>query len=252
MSERRVIRGAEPWSFTPRPVGALCLHGFTGNPSTMRGVAQAFARAGFAVELPLLPGHGTHLEDMMGTTFADWAGEAEAAYLRLAERCYRVVVVGQSMGGTLTLWLAARHPAIAGLVCVNPLTRPLDAEVIDMVKGMVAEGELIAPGTGSDVADPTVEDLAYEGTPLVPLLSLMDGVAALGEHYGDITCPLLLFTSRHDHTVDPAQSDALAAAYGGPVERVMLERGYHVATVDYDKEIILARAVEFARQVTAD
>jgi carboxylesterase len=54
-----------------------------------------------------------------------------------------------------------------------------------------------------------------------------------------------------DHVVDPGNSDALAQQYGGRVERVMLERSYHVATQDYDKDIIFSRSVEFVRTVTA-
>jgi carboxylesterase len=44
----------------------------------------------------------------------------------------------------------------------------------------------------------------------------------------------------------------LAAAVSGPVERVTLERSYHVATVDYDAELIQQQAVEFGRKVTAE
>ena len=62
--------------------------------------------------------------------------------------------------------------------------------------------------------------------------------------------PLLLFTSVQDHVVSPTDSDALTGAYGGEVERVMLERSYHVATQDYDKQIIFDRAVAFATKVT--
>jgi carboxylesterase len=50
--------------------------------------------------------------------------------------------------------------------------------------------------------------------------------------------------------VEPAQSDQLVAAYGGPVERVMLKRSFHVATQDYDKELIFDGAVAFARRLT--
>ena len=57
-----LLPGAEPWSAAGGPAGALCLHGFTGNPSSMRGLAEAFAAAGFSVELPRLPGHGTTVE----------------------------------------------------------------------------------------------------------------------------------------------------------------------------------------------
>jgi len=37
----------------------------------------------------------------------------------------------------------------------------------------------------------------------------------------------------------------------GPVEQVVLERSYHVATLDYDKDEIEARTVEFLRGVLA-
>src|ERR1700709_2358491 len=101
-----VLAGAEPWSFEGGRAGALCIHGFTGNPNSMRPVAEAFAAAGLSVELPRLPGHGTTVDEMMTTTWADWSGEAEAAYQRLAARTDAIVVAGLSMGGTLTLWLA--------------------------------------------------------------------------------------------------------------------------------------------------
>ena len=61
--------------------------------------------------------------------------------------------------------------------------------------------------------------------------------------------PLLLFNSVNDHVVEPVQGDYLEANYGGPVERVMLERSFHVATQDYDKDIIFAGTVAFARRL---
>src|SRR5580692_2929043 len=102
MSEHAILAGAEPFSSPGGPNGALVLHGFTGSPQSMRGLAEALAAAGFAVELPLLPGHGTSVEDMVTTGWADWSAAAEAAYEKLAANSDRVVVAGLSMGGTLT------------------------------------------------------------------------------------------------------------------------------------------------------
>jgi carboxylesterase len=56
----------------------LVLHGFTGNPVSMRPLAEACAKEGFTVELPRLPGHGTSVEDLMTTGWADWSGPARA------------------------------------------------------------------------------------------------------------------------------------------------------------------------------
>jgi carboxylesterase len=246
-----LIPGAEPWSAEGGRAGALCLHGFTGNPGSMRGVAEAFAAAGFAVELPRLPGHGTTIEDMMTTGWADWTGEVEAAFQRLAARTDMIVVAGLSMGGSLTLWTAAEHPEVAGIVCINPATVPQEAELIEMVKGMIAEGTTVIPGIGSDIANPDVKELAYPGTPLPPLVSLVeDGLTPLSQRYGDIECPLLLMNSPQDHVVPPANADFLAEHYGGSVERITLERSYHVATIDYDRDIVESEAVRFGRWVT--
>ncbi len=62
---------------------------------------------------------------------------------------------------------------------------------------------------------------------------------------------MLVFTSVQDHVVDPGSSDVLAARVSGPVERVTLERSFHVATLDYDKDEIEARTVEFVAGVAA-
>jgi len=248
-----IIPGAEPWSHraagsAPAP-GALCLHGFTGNPGSMRGVAEAFAAAGFHVELPRLPGHGTHVDDMLATGWADWTGEVEAAYQRLAGRTDRIVVAGLSMGGSLTLWTGAQHPEVRGLICINPAAQPQPPDVIEMLNDFLEQGMEVMPGIGSDIADPDVKETSYEGTPIRPLLSLMTGLEDVTARYSSTASPLLLMVSPQDHVVDPAQAEFLASRYGGSVERVSLDRSYHVATLDYDKALICERAVAFAQRV---
>lgn len=218
----------------------------------MRGVAEAFAAAGHHVELPRLPGHGTDVSDMIPTRWSHWTAEVEAAYQRLAARCDRVVVAGLSMGGSLTLWTALQHPEVAGIVCINPAAQPQAPEVVEMVDEMIASGMEVMPGIGSDIADPDVVESSYPETPLRALLSLVhDGVTPMLDRYPTSRVPMLLITSRNDHVVDPIQSDQLADQWGGPVDRIMLDRSYHVATQDYDKDLIFAAAVEFAERVLA-
>ena len=246
-----LLPGAEPWSHDGGPVGVLCVHGFTGSPSSMRPVAEAMAAAGFTVELPRLPGHGTTVDDMMTTGWADWTAAVAEAHGRLAARTERQVVAGLSMGGALALWLATQQPALAGVVAVNPATQPQPPEIVEMLREMLAEGTTQIPGIGSDIAKEGVVEVAYTGTPLAPLLSLTEALDALQHGYGACHQPLLLLTSPQDHVVAPEQGDFLAGAWGGTVERVSLERSYHVATQDHDAELIVERAVAFARRVCA-
>jgi carboxylesterase len=218
----------------------------------MRGLADACEAAGFHVEMPQLAGHGTAIEDMVPTRWADWSSDAEAAYQTLAARASKIVVMGLSMGGSLTLWVGAQHPEVKGIVCVNPATQPQASEVIDMLQGMVDAGTIVMDGIGSDIAEPGVVETAYPGTPIAALHSFqVDGLVPLSQRYANMKMPLMLFTSVQDHVVSPSDSDALAAQYGGPVDRVMLERSYHVATQDFDKGIIFEGAVAFAQRVTS-
>jgi len=230
----------------------LAVHGFTGNPSSMRGVSEAMGAAGFHVELPRLPGHGTAISEMLPTRWTDWTAEVEGALERLARRTDRVVLAGLSMGGSLALWTALRHPELLGLVLVNPATQPQPDDMRTMIVEMLADGTDIVPGIGSDIADPEAVEIAYPGTPLAPLISFLDdGLAPMTQRFGELTMPLLLFTSRQDHVVEPSQSAHLAATYGGPVDHRWLERSYHVATQDYDREAIFAAAIEFVTAVTS-
>jgi carboxylesterase len=217
----------------------------------MRPLAEALADAGFTVELPLLPGHGTSVEDMLTTRWADWSGAAEAAYVELAGRCDRVIIAGLSMGGTLTCWLASRHPEVAGIICVNPAVEPPAESFMEILDGMLASGGVTLPAVGNDIARPGMQELAYDQTPIRGMKDLLAAITELESDLGDIRCPLLLFNSPQDHVVPPSASDHLASRVGGSVERVVCERSYHVATLDFDGPEINSRSVDFARKVTA-
>lgn len=238
-----------PASFSQGPTGVLVLHGFTGSPQSMRPLALRFAEAGHSVELPLLPGHGTKVEDMLPTRFDDWYGVAAAKYAELDARCERVVVVGLSMGGTLATALAVEHDP-AGMVVINPQITPPPESVIEVVQGLADEGVTTIPAIGGDIAKEGTEELAYAATPVQPLLSFIDRCRTLVEELYAVTCPVLLFTSPQDHVVDPVSSDVLAESVKGPVERVTLGRSFHVATLDHDAKLIEDRALAFVAELS--
>jgi carboxylesterase len=240
-----VLPGAEPLSRLGGPAGVLVLHGFTGNPQSLRPLAQAIAEAGFSVELPLLPGHGTAVEDMIPTRFPDWSAAAEKAFATLAERTTSMAVVGLSMGGTLALWLAERHPEIRALVLVNPMADPPADSFREVMRGLLEAGVELAPGVGSDIAKEGMVELAYAGSPVAAALSLFEGVDVVHEHLAEVRCPVLLFSSRQDHVVPSESGDVVVAKVSGPVERIWLERSYHVATLDHDAPDIESRTVDF-------
>ena len=194
----------------------------------------------------MLPGHGTDPADLAGRTWADWTAAAEEAFQALAQRCDQVFVAGLSMGGAITAWLGTEHPEAAGLIFVNPAAASLSDEEKAPITGSLDAVMEFWPAVGGDVADPEQAELAYDQVPVRALHSLMTALDDLPGRLGKISSPVLIFTSVEDHVVTNNSSDLLADSVSGPVERVVLERSYHVATIDYDRDLINERAVAFA------
>ena len=239
-------------SIEPSRPGALVVHGLTGSPQSVAPLAAAFDGAGFTVEAPLLPGHGTSPEDLAQVGWDDWAAAVEDAYAALARRVDGpVVVAGLSLGGALAAGLAAAHPEVAGLVAVNPFVDPPAPSFQALLADLLAAGEPYLPGIGGDVADADAREDAYDRLPVAAFLSASRGLDRLAPRLGRIRCPLLIVTSRHDHVVPTVSSDVLAAAVSGPVERVWLERSQHVATLDVEHADLERHAVDFAARAVA-
>jgi carboxylesterase len=202
--------------------------------------------------MPRLPGHGTDAEDLALTTWDDWFAEASRALAALQARTPggKVVVAGLSMGGALTLALGETHPELAGIIAINtPAQAPPDmAAALDQV---LAGGVDVIDSIGGDIADPDADEASYDTTPLRPLLTMLTAADELRARLGDIRCSTLVITSRQDHVVTPTDSDLIAESVAGPVERLWLEKSFHVATLDYDRAELESTAVAFAQRVTA-
>lgn len=232
--------------------GALVVHGLTGSTESVAGVTAALDVAGFDVEAPLLPGHGTSPEDLAGCGWEDWSVAVEEAFACVARRATRVVTVGLSMGGALATSVAASHASVvAGLATVNPMIDPPAPSFQDLLGQLLAAGEHFLPGIGDDIADPDSVERAYDRLPVAALRSMGEGLHGLRPRLGQVRCPVLILTSRQDHVVPTVSSDVLAGAVSGPVERVWLERSHHVATLDLEREEVERRIVAFAERVIA-
>lgn len=240
-----IMPGCEPFSASGGRDGVLVLHGFTGNPQSMRPLAEAIANAGYTVELPRLPGHGTSVEDMMTTGWSDWSSASDAAYRELATRCDRVAVVGLSMGGGLTAFVAEEHPDVAALVFINALVKPPVQEMRDGLKGLLDAGMETMESIGSDIKKDGSQEASYNATPLACAASLFDGIEKVWERLDTISAPTLILSSREDHVVSSDNSEDLARIIKGSVEHIWLEDSYHVATLDNDASLVEANTVRF-------
>lgn len=245
MSENHnVLKGAEPFYFEGGPTGVLVIHGFTGTPQSMRDLGGLYASAGFTVCGPRLKGHGTHYEEMEATAYEDWIASVEEGYQWLRDRCGQIVVTGLSMGGTLTLYMAQKHPEIQAII---PINATINIDQYEQILGL-KEPRFI-DGIGSDIKAEGAVELAYEKTPVRSLHELFKLKKATIERLAEIRCPALICVSRVDHVVPPKDSDYIYAHLSSEVKKkLILENSYHVATLDNDKDLIFKESLAFIRK----
>lgn len=248
-----LLDGAAPFR-APGAAGApgvLLCHGFTGTPQSMRAWGEHLAAQGCAVSCPRLPGHGTTWREMNRTRWSDWYATLERELLTLTRRGQPVFVFGLSMGGTLALRLAQCHPEIAGLVLVNPSLRTdrRDAPLLPVLSRLL--GSL--PGVVGDIAKPGVVEVGYDRMPLRAAASLQQLWALVRTSLPTVSAPLLLYRSATDHVVEPSSGQLLCASVGSAdVTEVVLQRSFHVATLDHDAPDIFAGSVAFVRRIAAN
>ena len=227
-------------------IGVAVCHGFTGSPVSMQGWSESLADAGFAVNMPLLAGHGTSWQDLARTPWEHWYRDFEAAYLELAGRCETVFVAGLSMGGALALRVAALHP-VAGIAVVNPGLTFSDkrAKYSKLLRHVMKS----VPAIGNDIKLPGVSEHAYARTPVAAVYQLSQLFEDTISRLPQVTAPTLVFRSTVDHVVPDTSLDMLKERIGSrELQVVPLENSYHVATMDNDAPLIFSQSADFFRR----
>jgi carboxylesterase len=241
-----------------RSTGCLLVHGFTGTPEEMRPLGDALAAAGFPILGVRLAGHGTSVDDLARTQWTDWVASVEDGFTRLARDSERVAVAGLSMGAVLALHLSATRPAeVAALVlCATALTiadpRTRLLPLLHRTPWIGRRYARIPKRGGRDIADAAARAASpsYDAMPLGAVVQFLRLQAIVRSELRAVTPPALLLHGRHDHSAPLANLEQVRRGISSQwVESHVLERSWHVITVDAERELVGRLAVDFLTRV---
>ena len=241
----------DPFDFPGNSTGVLLIHGFTGSPSEMRPMGQYLAQEGYTVVGPLLPGHGTNWQDLARRRWHEWADAVEQAFQNLKSRCRTIFVCGGSMGGLLTLYLAERHPEIAGILPMAPALFTADwrANLAWLLKYFVHFNPYVPERDGDDLTDPEARQRylwSYMGTPVAAAEQLNYLRYAVRRDLGKIAMPTLIFMGTRDQSVKlDSAVHVLDHIASKDKELIWLTNSGHCLWVDSEKEQVWQKAHEF-------
>ncbi|XJZ28705.1 alpha/beta hydrolase [Bacillota bacterium Lsc_1132] len=237
-----VVSGAEPFFFKGNQIGILISHGFVGTPQSVKYLGEQLASQGYTVYGVRLIGHGTHFKDLENCHYQDWIQDLEKGFRFLQQYCSEIFVIGQSMGGTLTLNLCASFPEVKGAILINAAIKTIPVMEGYRNKQKPRFIEEVEP----DIKAQDVYEITYLKTPLhaiKQLLSLMDHTV---EKLFSVKCPILAFQSIEDHVVPPENTDYIMTNVQSRDKKVIpLFHSFHVASMDNEKEFIAEQCCQF-------
>lgn len=222
--QKRIVWAGEKGARTPLAI--VYLHGFSATSEEIRPVPDIVAqRLGANLYFARLAGHGRPGAALGEVTAGDWLRDLAEA-LAIARRIGdRVAIISTSTGGTLAA-IAATDPALskdlAGVVFISPNFGIHDTTAEKILRAPFAR--ILAPMVaGAEYSwTPRNEDhgrywtTRYPTVALVAMQALVDH--ALARDFAAARVPALFIYSPDDQVVNPARTDEVVAAWGGPKE----------------------------------
>lgn len=245
-------RTAHPRSFfySGGKVGILLIHGFTGSPSELRPMGYYLKERGFTVYAPLLAGHGVDGETMEKTGWKDWWQSALDAYERMREEDLdRIFVAGLSMGGCLSLMLAAEKKVDGVISMCAPVwirdRRALLANVLQYFIRFTRKSEKRDPEIAAHV-------VPIDKTPVKCVGELVRLIREMRSRLPRVSAPALVVQAAKDELVLEKSAEYIFSQIASKEKKLSwYENSTHIITVDKERKELFQEIEEFIGRVSS-
>jgi carboxylesterase len=248
LRNRKVAKGHGPYTLGEGERACLLVHGIAGSPAQMHPLAQCLARWGFKAHAILLPGHGTHPEDLRGVVWQDWyeAIHNEVCKLRSSHR--EVTLIGFSIGAALSAYYAEHNPVdrlILLSIPLCPLNDQYPTELMLRIYGVFRKRVTGKPGI-SRTADGEPFCYVYNWVPTPVLHTMLELIRIVRRRIDRIEAPTLIIQSKNDQ-VSGARSGPLVyrGISSSHKKLLLLEKSGHNVIMDGEQELVLQEMKRF-------
>lgn len=225
-------------------VGCLLLHGLTASPLEMKQLADFLHAKGYTVSAPLLPGHGTHPDDLNRIQYSDWVQTAEDALEALKASCKHIFIAGESMGGLVALRVAELHPELAGVLLYSPALKAWKLWAASFGKYFIKYIKKATNGNGFIWS-------GYNVWPLGAVDELRKLQKVVAKDLAKITQPTLLLMTQADTLVQQTVTEDIRKKVSSDIVDVhTFVDSDHCILLDKHKQIAFEMTLTFIRKIT--
>ena len=184
-------------------LGIYLIHGFSSTTYEVKKLAIHLSEQGYKVRADNLPGHGTTIEDCNTTKYQEWLTSVEKGLAEMYSQCDKVIVVGVSMGGVLSLHLGSLFP-VDGIISASALFQfknEFNVKVLNRlfhkIKKTVPKKSTFNP---DQIKAQNIQFYGYNQCPLCALNEMRKMIGKVKNNLKKIKSPVLLIHSTIDQT----------------------------------------------------
>lgn len=235
----------------------VLIHGLTGTPAEMEGLADFLWQRGFNVIVPRLSGHAGNLDEFRTMPAMRWLADSEQALDRASElaKGKPVFAAGLSFGSLLVLYLASLYPEkISAAICMSaPLhLKSLVKEALLNSLSFLPDAVLNKFSTVLKSKRPdgclAVKRHAYPVHSIAASARIMWIRRQVFNNLSSLRCPVLILQGSADHHLAANTCQALRemlARHNPQVSTYLVPDGQHELVLGHSFGDVFAKIGEF-------
>ena len=243
-----MIEGGQSFFMKGGSSGVLLVHGFTGLPAELFLLGEFLNRQNFSVLCMRLAGHGVDENNLMRTTKDDWFNSVLDGFYILHGACEKIFVVGHSMGGLLTLKLAAEKNLSKIVTLAAPIFIDDGLGLKNLPpKEFCGNACIVQPRKKlNDV--PQAANEVYKKTPLISVHELVELIDDAKKFLPTVTAPILIMHGEDDHTAQPRSARFIMDNVGSPIKKIVtVPNAGHLLPLDENRDFVFDEILNFLR-----
>lgn len=195
---------------TKKNVGIVICHGYKSSPKQVEALSKHLANLGFCIYAVRLKGHGTSPINIKDVSWKDWYNSIQKGYSAISNLCDKVIFIGFSTGGLLSLLSSSRknNPKLFATVSINSALRLRDIRS-KVVPGINIWNDLLDKFNIKSARFEYIDDIP-ENPEINYSRNYLNGVEELGKlmkicekNLKNVLIPTLIIQGKNDNIVNP-------------------------------------------------
>lgn len=231
-------------------IGVLLIHGYTATPIEVSLLANYLSDIGYTVSCPLLPGHGSRIENLHLIKWKDWADHVETKYAELKSDCTSIFVGGESLGSLLSIYLGNHHPEITGLILNAPALYPKNrlAYLSPVMKYFIKTRKK-KRGSLRTAVDQRWQGYNVDSLPAISQVLILQ--RTIQHSLAEINQPTIIFQGLLDETIRPEGAQEIYERISSSDKALeWMENSTHCVLLNHEWETIAEKTIEFIERIT--